>query len=102
MRATVTETREVAARTLLVLFAVDGYPDYRPGNYFWVELPDRGHDDEKGLRRHISLVTSPTEPGVVGLATRLRDTAFKKTLAELRVGDEVEVEEPKGSFALPE
>ena len=102
MRATVAETREVAKGTLLVLFAVDGYPDYRPGAYFWVELPDRGHADEKGLRRHISLVTSPTERGVVGLATRLRDTAFKRTLAELEVGDEVEVEEPKGSFLLPE
>ena len=102
MKATVAEKREVAKGTLLVLFAVDDYPAYRPGHYFWVELPDRGHQDEKGLRRHISLVTSPTEPGVVGLATRLRDTAFKRTLAELEVGDEVEVEEPKGSFLLPE
>ncbi len=102
MKATVSETREVAQGTLMVLFAVDGYPDYRPGAYFWVELPDRGHQDEKGLRRHISLITSPTERGVVGLATRLRDTAFKRTLAELEVGDEVEVEEPKGSFLLPE
>jgi ferredoxin-NADP reductase len=102
MKATVAEKREVAKGTLLVLFAVDDYPAYRPGHYFWVELPDRGHQDEKGLRRHISLVTSPTEPGVVGLATRLRDTAFKRTLAELEVGDEVDVEEPKGSFLLPE
>mgnify|MGYP000282927419 CR=1 FL=1 len=101
MRASVSETREVAKGTLLVLLAVDGYPDYRPGSYFWVELPDRGDDDEKGLRRHISLVTSPTEPGIVGFATRLRDTAFKRTLGELQVGDEVEVEEPKGSFLLP-
>ena len=102
MRATVAETREVAKGTLLVIFAVEGYPDYRPGAYFWVELPDRGESDEKGLRRHISLVTSPTEPGIVGLATRLRDTAFKRTLAALAVGDAVEVEEPKGSFLLPE
>jgi ferredoxin-NADP reductase len=102
VRATVAETREVAKGTLLVRFAVEGYPDYRPGAYFWVELPERGHMDDKGLRRHISLVTSPTEEGVVGLATRLRDTAFKRTLAELAVGDEVEVEEPKGSFLLPE
>lgn len=102
MRATVAEKREVAKGTLLVLFEVDGYPDYRPGAYFWVELPDRGDNDEKGLRRHISLVTSPTDEGVVGLATRLRDTAFKRTLAALEVGDEVEVEEPKGSFLLPE
>lgn len=102
MKATVAEKREVAKGTLLVLFAVDGYPDYRPGSYFWVELPDRGDDDERGLRRHISLVTSPTERGVVGLATRLRDSAFKRTLAALELGDEVEVEEPKGSFLLPE
>ena len=102
MKATVAETREVAKGTLLVLFAVEDYPAYQPGHYFWVELPDRGHEDEKGLRRHISLVTSPTESGVVGLATRLRDTAFKRTLAELQVGDEVEVEEPKGSFLLPD
>ena len=102
MKATVAEKREVAKGTLLVLFAVEDYPDYRPGAYFWVELPERGHTDEKGLRRHISLVTSPTEDGVVGLATRLRETAFKRTLAELEVGDEVQVEEPKGSFLLPE
>jgi ferredoxin-NADP reductase len=102
MQATVSEKREVAKGTLLVLFAVGDYPDYRPGSYFWVELPDRGDNDERGLRRHISLVTSPTERGVVGLATRLRDTAFKRTLASLEVGDEVQVEEPKGSFLLPE
>ena len=102
MKATVTEKREVAKGTLLVLFAVENYPAYRPGHYFWVELPDRGHEDEKGLRRHISLVTSPTDKGVVGLATRLRDSAFKRTLAELEIGAEVEVEEPKGSFLLPE
>jgi len=100
--ATVAEKREVAKGTLFVLFAVDDYPAYRPGAYFWVELPDRGHADEKGLRRHISLATSPTERGVVGLATRLRDSAFKQTLAELEIGDEVQVEEPKGSFLLPE
>ena len=102
MQATVSEKREVAKGTLFVRFAVEDYPDYRPGAYFWVELPDRGHSDEKGLRRHISLATSPTERGGVGLATRIRETAFKRTLAELEVGDEVQVEEPKGSFLLPE
>jgi ferredoxin-NADP reductase len=103
VRATVKEKREVAERTLLAVFDLDGQEvDFRPGQYFWVELPDRGYDDEKGLRRHISVVTSPTERGVLGLATRIRDSAFKRTLAELQVGDEVDVEEPKGSFVLPE
>jgi ferredoxin-NADP reductase len=103
VRATIKEKREVAKGTVLAIFDLGGeHVDYRPGHYFWVELPNRGHDDEKGLRRHISIVTSPTEHGVLGLATRIRDTAFKRTLAELEVGDEVTVEEPKGSFLLPE
>jgi ferredoxin-NADP reductase len=103
MRATIKEKREVAERTLMVIFDLGGeHFDYRPGQYFWVELSSRGYDDERGLRRHISIVTSPTERGVLGLATRLRDSAFKKTLAELDVGDEVDVEEPKGTFTLPE
>lgn len=103
MRALVKEKREVAKGTLLVLFDLQGAEvEYRPGQYFWVELLDSRHDDERGLRRHITAVTSPTERGVLGLCTRLRDSAFKKTLAELEVGDEVEVEHPKGDFALPE
>jgi ferredoxin-NADP reductase len=103
MRALIKETREVAQGTLLVIFDLQGEEvDFRPGQYFWVELPNRGHDDDKGLRRHISVVTSPTERGVLGLCTRLRDTAFKQTLAELKVGDEVDVEQPKGDYVLPE
>ena len=103
MRSVIKEKREVAKGTLLVVFDLQGADvDFRAGQYFWVELPDRGHQDEKGLRRHISVVTSPTERGVLGLCTRLRDTAFKTTLAELEVGDEVEVEEPKGDYRLPE
>jgi ferredoxin-NADP reductase len=103
VHATVKETREVAKGTLLVVFDLQGEEvDFRAGQYFWVELPDRGHEDEKGLRRHISVVTSPTERGVLGLCTRVRDTAFKNTLAELEVGDEVDVEQPKGDYVLPE
>jgi ferredoxin-NADP reductase len=103
MKASVAEKREVAKGTLLVLFDVgDAELDYRPGQYFWVELLDPPYDDEKGPRRHISVVTSPTERGILGLCTRLRDSAFKRSLAELPVGTEVEVEQPKGDFALPE
>jgi ferredoxin-NADP reductase len=76
--------------------------DFRPGQYFWVELLDPPYEDEKGPRRHITVVTSPTERGVLGLCTRVRDSAFKRTLAELPVGAEVEVEQPKGEFVLPE
>ena len=103
MRARIKEKREVAAGTLMVVFDLLGREvEFRPGQYFWVTLLDPPYDDEKGPRRHISVVTSPNESRVLGLCTRLRDSAFKRSLAELPVGAEVEVEEPKGDFVLPE
>jgi len=103
VRATIKEKREVARGTLLVIFDLRGEQfDFRPGQYFWVELLDPPFDDEKGPRRHISAVTSPTERGVIGLCTRIRDSAFKRSLVDLPVGAEVDVEQPKGNFVLPE
>jgi ferredoxin-NADP reductase len=103
MRARIKEKREVAKGTLLVIFDLLGREvDFTPGQYFWVTLLDPPYDDERGPRRHISVVTSPNERGVLGLCTRLRDSAFKRSLAELPIGAEVEVEEPSGNFLLPE
>jgi ferredoxin-NADP reductase len=102
MRALIKEKQEVAKGTLLVIFDLLGQEvDFEPGQYFFVTLPDIGHQDEKGLRRHITVVTSPNERGVLGLCTRLRDTAFKRSLVELPVGAEVDVEAPKGDYVLP-
>ena len=92
----------MAKGTLFVVFDLLGEEvDFRAGQYFWLTLLDPPYDDEKGPRRHISVATSPNERGVLGLATRLRDTAFKRSLAELPVGAEVDVEHPKGEFVLP-
>jgi ferredoxin-NADP reductase len=103
VRSRIKEKREVARGTLLVIFDLLGREvEHKPGQYFWVELLDPPYDDEKGPRRHITVVTSPTERGVLGLCTRLRDSAFKRSLAELEVGAEVEIEQPKGDFVLPE
>ena len=102
MHALVKEKREVAKGTLMVTFDLLGEQvDFEPGQYFFVTLPDLGYQDDKGLRRHITVVTSPNDKGVLGLATRLRDSAFKKTLTEVPEGAEVEVEPPKGKFLLP-
>ena len=102
MHAKIKEKREVAKGTLMVIFDLLGEEvDFRPGQYFWVTLLDPPYDDEKGPRRHISVVTSPNERGVLGLCTRLRDTAFKRSLAEMPVGADVDVEQPKGNFLLP-
>jgi ferredoxin-NADP reductase len=103
VRAQLKEKTEVAKGTLLVTFDLLGKEvDFKPGQYFYVTLPDVGHQDDKGLRRHITVVTSPNEQGILGFATRMRDSAFKRSLRELPVGAEVEVEQPKGDFGLPD
>jgi ferredoxin-NADP reductase len=103
VEARIKEKQEVARGTLLVIFDLLGKEvDFIPGQYFWVTLVDPPYDDEKGPKRHISVVTSPNDRGVLGLCTRIRDSAFKRSLVELPVGAEVDVEEPKGSFLLPE
>jgi NAD(P)H-flavin reductase len=85
MRARIKEKREVAKGTLLVSFDLLGEEvDFTPGQYFFVTLPDVGYQDDKGLRRHITVVTSPSEKGVLGFATRMRDSAFKRSLSERR------------------
>jgi ferredoxin-NADP reductase len=103
VRAKLAEKREVAKGTLLAVFDLLGEEvEFRPGQYFFVTLVDPPYEDEKGPRRHITAVTSPTERGVLGLCTRLRDTAFKNSLRELPLGADVEVEPPKGRFILPD
>jgi len=103
VRARVAEKREVAKGTLLVVFDLLGEEvEFTAGQYFFVTLLDPPYDDERGARRHFSVVTSPNERGRLGFCTRLRDSAFKRSLVELPIGAEAEVEEPKGSFLLPE
>jgi ferredoxin-NADP reductase len=103
LRARVSEKREVAKGTLLVLFDLLGEEvEFTAGQYFFVTLLDPPYEDERGARRHFSVVTSPNERGRLGFCTRLRDSAFKRSLIELPIGSEVEVEQPKGSFLLPE
>jgi ferredoxin-NADP reductase len=103
MQARIKEKSEVAKGTLMVVFDLLGEEvEFTPGQYFWVTLLDPPYDDDKGPRRHITVVTSPNDRGVLGLATRIRDSAFKRSLAELPVGAEVDVEQPKGDFVLPD
>jgi ferredoxin-NADP reductase len=103
MRAQLRDKQEIAKGTLLATFDLLGEDvEFKPGQYFFVTLPDVGYQDERGLRRHITVVTSPNEKGVLGFATRMRDSAFKRSLREVPPGTEVEVEPPKGDFVLPE
>lgn len=94
--------RREAAQGIAVLELAkpDGFT-FRPGQWCFLNLPDRGLSDERGLRRHLSFASAPGDEELV-FATKLSPSAFKQTLARLEPGDEIGLEEPKGSFGLPE
>lgn len=102
--ATIRHKEEIARRTLLVDFDLLGHEfPFKAGQYFHMRLIDPPYDDEGGARRHFTIVNSPTEPGIVRLTTRLRDSAFKRSLEQLPVGTEVVVGKVRGSeFLLPD
>ena len=103
MKAKVISKEEIAQGTLMVTFeVVDLLPEFKAGQYFFITLPKLYYPDERGPRRHFSVVNSPNEKGILSMATRLTESGFKKTLAELPLGTEVEVGPIAGVFVLPE
>jgi ferredoxin-NADP reductase len=55
--------------------------------------------DEEGNKRTFSFVSEPSEKNLV-TATRLRDTAFKRSLKNLPIGTKVRLDGPYGDFRL--
>lgn len=103
MEAKIKQKQKIAEGTLEVSFEVLGeQPEFKPGQYFFVTLPKLHYPDTRGNKRHFSIVNSPNQKGVLTMATRLRDSGFKKTLGELALGEQVEVGPISGSFTLPE
>lgn len=104
MKAVIKEREEIAAGTLYVVFDLLGEGvEFKPGQFFFLELIDPPYHDERGGRRHFSFVNSPNEKGVVTMATRMSESAFKRSLAAMPLGSEVVIDNiGGGAFALPE
>lgn len=102
MKAIIKEKREVADQTLQVTFQTEEDITFQPGQYMDVVLINPPYDDAKGPKRHFSIVNSPNEKRTLMLTTRLRDSAFKKSLKELPIGTEVDIHHIGGTFVLPQ
>lgn len=92
--------REVIARDT-VAFTFDrpaGFM-FKPGQAVDVTLIDPPQTDAKGARRAFSIVSAPYENDLV-VATRMRDSAFKRILGTMPIGGRVQVEGPFGSLTL--
>lgn len=74
---------------------------WKPGQYLRYQLPNE-NSDERGEDRFFSISSSPFEK-LVRLTTRLpkgKISTFKRELAKLKIGDEVEAFGPGGRFSL--
>lgn len=96
-----TGRREVAEGTMSFTFDLggQGFP-FKPGQYNSVTIPNPLYQDEEGNTRPFSIASSPGDPFLL-IATRMRGSAFKRTLAEVPLGTRVNFNGPMGSFTLP-
>ena len=92
--------REVVAKDTLA-FTLDKPPrfTFKAGQAIDVSLIDPAEVDAKGPRRAFSIVSAPHEDHIL-LATRSRDSAFKRILCGMPIGSRVQVEGPFGSLTL--
>ncbi len=73
---------------------------YKAGQFVELTLVDPPETDAEGNTRAYSLTSEPHED-TLAIATRMRETAFKRTLKNLPVGAELQLDGPFGSFTLP-
>lgn len=90
---------EVANGTMAFYFEKPEGLEYIAGQHLSVKLINPVEMDDEGDERTFSFITIPSD-SEVGVATRMRDTAFKRNL---RDGNEVAVTliNPRGSMVLP-
>lgn len=89
----------VAERTMSFRFAKPSDWTYQAGQFVDVTLLDPPETDAEGNTRGFSISSAPSE-GVIMITTRLRDTAFKRTLQAMPLGSAVKIEGPFGDLRL--
>ena len=73
--------------------------EFRAGQFIDLTLVDPPEMDSQGAVRTFTIASAPYEDELL-VATRMRNSAFKRVLATLPVGTEVKCEGPVGSFRL--
>jgi ferredoxin-NADP reductase len=90
---------EVAEGTMAFHFEKPPHFDFKPGQSADLTLSSPLETDAEGNTRTFSIASSPFENQLI-FATRMRDTAFKRSLKKIPLGTEVKIDSPMGSFTL--
>jgi hypothetical protein len=90
---------EVAAGTMAFHFEKPARFACTAGQFGDFTLLHPSETDDEGNIRGFSLASAPCEPDLM-IATRMRDTAFKRVLKRLPLGTPVKLDAPYGDFVL--
>jgi ferredoxin-NADP reductase len=90
---------EVAEGTMAFHFEKPPQFDFKPGQASDLTLSDPPETDSEGNTRTFSIASSPFEDQLM-FTTRMRDTAFKRSLKNVPLGTEVKIAPAMGSFTL--
>lgn len=89
----------VAEGTMAFIFEKPKDFTFKAGQFGDFTLLNPEETDEEGNTRAFSL-TNPSYANDLMVATRMRDTAFKRVLKTLPIGTELKLDAPYGSFTL--
>jgi ferredoxin-NADP reductase len=90
---------EVAEGTMAFYFEKPAGFHFTPGQFADFTLIDPPETDAEGNVRTFSIASAPHEPNLM-IATRMRDTAFKRILKSMPIGASISLDGPQGEFAL--
>lgn len=89
----------VAERTAAIYFEKPADFKFQAGQNALFTIVGLSTADAKGPRRTFSIASAPHEPDIM-IATRMRDTAFKRALATAAPGTRVRIDGPSGLMVL--
>jgi ferredoxin-NADP reductase len=93
------ERKEVAEGTMAFRFEKPSGWAFKAGQYLDMTLLDPSETDSEGNVRSFSIASAPHEDTLM-VATRMRDTAFKRVLRTMPLGTAVKIEGPSGDLIL--
>jgi ferredoxin-NADP reductase len=92
--------QEVAEGTMAFRFERPADWAFKAGQYLDMTVLDPPEMDSEGNVRSFSIASGPHEETLM-VATRMRDTAFKRVLKTMPLGTAVKIEGPSGDLTLP-
>jgi ferredoxin-NADP reductase len=95
----------VAKDTVSFFFEPQENIERKPGQYYYIDVPELHYPDPRGPKRQFTIASSSTESSIMMVTVRTRAeniSGYKRTLYEMPEGSMFEAEGPNGHYILDE